>query len=148
MPAVQTSYADKMSVAYNGMVADSRFPTEIISREVEDATLAIGIAVIQGTADAQVKIGAAGVYIGVTIKDVTLPPDATNQDKYLQKQTAAIITRGAVWVVAPATVAAGNPVYRTAAGVLTPTSAGNTLVANAMFETSGASSDLVRVGLR
>lgn len=147
MPAVQTAYSDKMSYAYNGMVADSRL-TDILSREVEDATLAVGIAVIKGTADDQVKIGAAGTYVGITVKDVTLPPDATNQDKYLQKQTCAVITRGAVWVVAPAAITAGQAAYYTAAGVVTNVSSGNTAIPNAAFETSGALGALVRVGLR
>lgn len=149
MPAVQTSYAESQAIAYNGMVADSRL-TDILSREVEDATLAVGLAVIKGTADDQVKIGAAGTYVGVTIKDVTLPPPASsaNQDKYIAGQTCAVITRGAVWVVAPATITAGEAVYRTSAGVITNVSSGNTLIAGATFETSGASSALVRVGLR
>lgn len=149
MPAVQTTYANSQATAYNGMVADARL-TDILSRECEDATLGFGLAVIKGTADDQVKVGAAGTYVGVTVKDVTLPPPASsaNVDKYIAGQTCAVITRGAVWVVAPATITAGQPAYYTAAGVITNVSSGNTLIAGATFETSGASTTLVRLALR
>ena len=149
MPAVQTTYADKQATAYNGMVADTRL-TDILSREVEDATLGFGLAVIKGTAEDQVKVGAAGTYIGITVKDVTLAPpaNAANVDQYIAGQTCAVITRGAVWVVAPATITAGQPAYYTSAGVVTNVSSGNTAISGATFETGGASGDLVRVGLR
>lgn len=145
--AIQTAYSDTIAKAYNGMIADMRL-TEVITRECEDATLAIGVAVIQGTADDQVKVGAAGVYVGITVRDITLAPDATNQDKYLAGDSVAVLSRGAIWVTAPATITAGQPVYRTAAGVITNVSASNTLIDGAVFETGGASGALVRVGLR
>lgn len=145
--AIQTAYSDTIAKAYNGMIADMRL-TEVITRECEDATLAIGVAVIQGTADDQVKVGAAGVYVGITVRDITLAPDATNQDKYLAGDSVAVLSRGAIWLTAPATITAGQPVYRTAAGVITNVSTSNTLIAGAVFETGGASGALVRVGLR
>lgn len=125
--AVQTTYADKHVKAYKGMVADMRL-TEVISRETEDTTLAVGVAVIQGTDDNGVKVGAGGVYVGVTVRDITLSPDS-NQDLFEAGDTVPVITRGAVWVVAPATVVAGNQVYRTAAGVLTPAAGGSAVSA-------------------
>ena len=143
--AVQTAYNDRIATAYNGMVADQRL-TEIISREVEDATLAIGRAVIQGTADDQVKVGAAGVYIGVTVKDVTLPPESG--DVYQEGNTAAIITRGAIWVTVGGDVAAGAAVYRDATGVLSATSTDNTLVDNAMWGTTASNGNLALLILK
>lgn len=121
--AVQTTYADKHVKAYKGMVGDMRL-TEVISREAEDATLAVGVAVIQGTDDNEVKVGAAGKFLGVTVRDITLAPDA-NQDLFEAGDTVPVLTRGAVWVVAPATVSAGDAVYRTSAGVLTPAAGGS-----------------------
>lgn len=142
--AVQSTYSDNIAIAYNGMVADMRL-TEIISREVEDATLAIGVAVIQGTADDQVKIGAAGTFVGVTVKDVTLDP--SQSDVYEDGDTAAILTRGALWVTAGGAVTAGAKVYYSATGTLSALNT-DTEIIGALWETTAASGALARISLK
>lgn len=144
MPAVQSTYAAAPGIGFVGMVADLS-KSDIISRTVETAAVGFGKAVIQGTADEGCKTGAAGVFLGVTVKDVTLPADRS--DAYAVGDTAAIIRKGAILVTAPATIAAGEAAYRTSAGVITNASSGNTAITGAKFETSGASGDLVRLYL-
>lgn len=146
MPAIQTAYADTISNGYPGQVADLGL-SNAISRDVEDAAgIAFGLPVVQGTLDRQVKVAAAGVFIGITVRDQTLVGD-THADKYLQNETAAIMTDGVIWVTAGEAVVAGDVVYRTAAGVLNKTSASNTLIVGARWETSAASGALAKLRL-
>lgn len=143
--AVQSTYLEALPIGYAGQVSDFGL-VDIISREVEtSAGIAFGVAVIQGTADHQCKLGAAGVFLGVTVRDQSVP--ASNGDKFIQYDTAAIMTKGVMFVTAGEAVAAGDAVYRTAAGVLNKTSSGNTLIANARWETSAASGALARLRL-
>lgn len=145
--AIQTAYSATLAKGRAGQIADMRL-TDIVTRECEDATLAAGLAVIKGTADDQVKVGAAGVFVGFAVLDDTLPPSAANQDKYLAGDSVAVMQRGAMLITAPASITAGQAVYRTAAGVITNVSTDNTLIANAIFETSGSSGALVVVALK
>lgn len=145
MPAIQTTYNETLDVGFVGQVSDMGL-SDIISREVETAAgINFGLAVVQGTGDHQCKLGAAGVFLGITVKDVTL--DAAKADKYAQYDTCAIMTRGVIFVTAGEAVVAGDAVYRTAAGVLNKTAAGNTLIANARWETSAANGALARIRL-
>lgn len=138
---VQSAYSATMAVGLAGQPADSlRF--DAVSRLVEDATLAYGVAVIQGTADNQVKKGAAGTFIGLTVKDITLDEET---DNYVAADTAAIMIRGTMWVLTSGVVTAGAAVYRTATGTLNATSSGNTLVAGAVWESSAGSGEIARV---
>lgn len=137
MPTVQSSYAATMPAYTLGQVSRSEFSNSI-TRECEDsAGIAFGLPVIQGTGDHQAKVGAAGVFIGITVKDPTL--DATRSDKYAQYDSMSIVTQGVIAVTAGEAVNAGDSVYRTSTGVLNKTSSGNTQIAGARWETSTAS---------
>lgn len=140
---VQSSYTANQAVGLPGQPADM-IRYDAVSRRVEDATLAYGVAVIQGTAADQVKVGAAGNFIGITVKDITLTPEV---DNYVQTETAAVMIRGSMWVTVSGNVTAGAAVYRTATGTLNATSAENTLVANAIWETTASSGALARIRL-
>lgn len=144
MPAVQSTYSAVMSNGAAGQVADLSL-SDVISRECEPASIAFGKPVVQGTADHQAKIGAAGVFIGITVRDVTL--DSRRSDAYAQYDTMGVLTKGVIWVVASEDVVAGDVVYRTTAGLLNKTSSGNTLIANARWETSAASGALAKLRL-
>jgi len=142
---IQTTYLDKAPVGYVGEIADLGL-SDVISRAVEGgAGIGFGLAVIQGTADEQCKLGAAGVFLGITVKDVALPK--SRGDKYAQYDVAAILTKGVILVTAGEAVNAGDAVYRTAAGVLNKTSSGNTLIANARWETSAGNGALAKLRL-
>lgn len=142
--AIQTTYNARLSEGYAGEIADLGV-SDVISREVETAAIGFGLPVIQGTADHQCKVGSAGVFLGITVRDVTLSDD--DNDQYQVADTAAVMTRGVIWVTAGEAVVAGDAVYRTAAGVLNKTSSSNTLIANARWETSAASGALAKIRL-
>lgn len=126
MGAVQTTYTAKMPVAVLGAVANS-MTYDAVSRNIEGGSIPFGRAVVQGTADDQVKLGAAGTFIGLTVRDVTLPPE--QNDSYAAGDSAAIMVRGTMWVTAAAAVVAGAPVYRSATGTLSSALAGTAEVA-------------------
>lgn len=145
MGAVQSTYASRLSAGHVGEIADLG-ESNVISRDVETAGgIGWGLAVIQGTADNQCELGAAGAFLGITVRDIAV--DATRGDKYAQYDCAAIINEGVIWVTAGEAVVAGDAVYRTAAGALNKTAAGNTLIANARWETSAALGALAQIRL-
>lgn len=144
MPAVQSTYNATIANGAVGQVADLSL-SDVISRECEPASIGFGVAVVQGTADHQAKTGAAGVFIGITVRDVTL--DARRNDAYAQYDTMGVMTKGVIWVTAGEAVVAGDVVYRTTAGVLNKTSSGNTLIANARWETSAGNGALAKLRL-
>lgn len=145
MPAVQTTYNSRLSNGLAGQIANTEQDTNVISRVVEGASgIGFGIPVIRGTdPENQAKIGAAGVFLGISVRD----PGGV-EDKYAQYDNIAVLTRGVIWVVAGEAVTAGDAVYRTSAGVLNKTAAGNTLIANAEWDSTAANGALARLRLK
>ena len=139
MGNVQPNYNDAPDRGYEGQIADTR-SFEAVSRICQPATIGFGKAVIRGTADNQVTIGAAGAFAGIAVRDITLP--ALNNDAYKQGDTIAVMTRGTIFAVPSANVADGDPVYRTALGVLTNVATDNTLIPNAVWERTTLSGGL------
>ena len=148
MPTVQNTYTTQ-SAARAGMIANMEEAINLISRTVETAAgIAFGKIVQRGADDDGCKAigdGSATKYLGITVR--TASRDANNPDLFAQYESARIATKGVVWVTAGASVAAGDPVYYTSAGVITNASSGNTLVPNAAFDSTAASGDLVKVRL-
>lgn len=137
MPAVQTSFPATIPAGYPGMIADGEQVTNIISRSVDQASanpINFGEPVLQGASDGTVQSvsGGSGAYRGIAVRDPTVPPSAG--DQYDQGLTAAVMTKGVIWVTAAVAVTAAQPVYFTAAGALTNVSTSNTLIANAIWE--------------
>jgi len=137
--AVQPNYNATLDIGYEGQVADLR-STDIVSRICEPTSIGFGKAVIKGTGDKQVTLGAGGTFIGVAVRDIALP--AANADVYKANDTVGVMTRGTMFVVAGANVTAGAAAYYTSAGVITPTASGNTAIPNGRFEKSASSGDL------
>lgn len=136
MPTVQSSYAATMPAYTLGQISRTGLQ-DTITRECEPSGgIGFGLAVIQGTADHQAKLGGSGVFIGITVKDVTL--DSTRSDKYAQYDSMAVMTKGVIAVTAGEDVVAGDVVYRTSTGTLNKTSSGNTLIVGARWETTTA----------
>lgn len=145
MPDIQNGYPTELEPARAGMIANS-LDTDVVSASCETANVAFGVAMVEGDAAGGVKVAAAGYFRGVTLREPALPPG--NGDKYQVGDGVSLLTRGTVWVVSTgAPCVAGNPVYRTAAGALTPTAAGNTLIDRAYFETAAAAGALARIRL-
>lgn len=116
MGNVQPNYNATLERGYEGQIADMRL-SDVISRVCEPASVGFGLAVIRGTADNEVKLGAAGEFIGLSIRDVTLP--AANEDVYKAGNTIGVMVKGTMFCKALAACSAGDRVYRTPTGGLT-----------------------------
>lgn len=157
MPAVQTSYATTMRVAFAGLKGDTA-PEVILTRNIETAGgIGFGLAVSQGTGDRQVRLGAGTVatFVGVTVVDQTAGSTAltppTNVDQYQQGDLAAIMQAGSIWVLADGAVTAGTAVtYTQATGRIgqKTVAAGIVAMPNAYFETSAADGALALIRIR
>lgn len=150
MPAVQTSYPTTLRPAVAGMKADMT-PEVTISRIVENASgIGFGLAVTQGTGDRQVRLGGTA-FVGVTLMDqaVVHLTQQANPDFYPDKDTAVIMQKGTIWVVATTAVTAQAPAYFVpATGAITGDPTGNTAIPNAVFETSAAQGALAVLKLK
>jgi hypothetical protein len=147
--AIQTTYAENISAAKAGMIANTE-PCTVISRTSEAvAGLAFGVAVTQGTADNAARITAAAdtVVLGITTRQRSL--DANTPDKYGQYDSAGIMTKGVIWVNATKAVAAGDDVWVTVAGgTFNDTDAGSSAsvqIANARWDSSTTTAGLAKV---
>jgi hypothetical protein len=157
MPAVQSTYATTMRVAFAGLKGDTA-PEVILTRQVETAAgIGFGLAVAQGTGDRQVRLGAGTVstFVGVTLVDQTAGSTAitppTNVDQYQAGDLAAVMQAGSVWVLADGAVTAGTAAtYTQATGRIGQKTVTTGIVAlpNGYFETSAADGALALLRIR
>lgn len=146
MAVVQSTFSETIRPAVAGMIANME-TYNTVTRTVETAAgIAFGKPAFQGTADDEVAVTGTAI-LGITVRDVTL--DVVNADKYVEGASAAVMTQGVIWVTAGEAVAAGDPVYVTAAdGTFKKTASGNVAMANARFDTSASNGGLVKVAIR
>lgn len=114
--ATQTTYAATIPAGPVGFVSNMQHAV-FITRNVEDvAGVAFGKPVSQSVADKGCKAFAANdttsKFLGIT----ALTRDATGDDKFVQRESARIMTKGPMRVLAAVQVAAGDPVAVTSAG--------------------------------
>lgn len=145
---VQTTYAQRISPAYAGLVADSTDHT-ILSYTLESAAgVDPGAPVMQGAADGGCIVSAAGgKFLGI-VEASHFAASATPTDKYARYETIPVLVKGPIWVPASELVAAGDPVYVTlVSGVWSKTATGNVLIPNARWDTStsGAGLAILRI---
>lgn len=142
MPAVQSNYSQYHDALQLGKVADTRYK-EVRSMIWEGpSTLKFGRAVIQGSADNGVVVGAGGVFRGISLAQKVLDP-MTTTDEFDVEETIGCMHKGAVVVEATVNVAAGDPVHYTATGEISNT--GGTEIVGATFETSAQAGELAIV---
>lgn len=154
MPPLQTTYSEYIGVAYAGMIANTE-PNNLISREAQAAPIPFGAACAQGTGDRQVvAVTATGqVFRGIACRDksIELPSSGGVAEVVPVGQAVLLMVRGVIWVLAGATVAAGQPAYVVIgtgqAGRFTSSAAGNLAIPNAMFDSAGAVGELVKLRL-
>jgi hypothetical protein len=150
---IQTTYLQTIAPAYEGMIADSR-DQSVISMQVETAGgIGFGKVAVQGTADKQIRVSAAGrAFRGITVATHFAgftAGTAGTKDAYDQYETAPVLEKGPIWVMASVAVAVGDPVYYVpATGVLTNVATANTLVPNAIWESSTTGAGLAIVNLK
>lgn len=130
--ALQTDYQDTQPAAVAGAQA-TMIPSTIISRNVEGAPVDFGVAVQQGATDKGAAAFAGGDYVGITLLDRSAAGD---NDTFRVGDSARVMTKGDVWVVASVAVAAGDAVALTDAGAFTNVAAENTAIPGARWDTS------------
>ncbi|MCW6510975.1 structural cement protein Gp24 [Lichenifustis flavocetrariae] len=150
MPAVQSTFSSNQAAAFLGQIADGEQVTNVISRVVDPATanpISFGDPVLQGASDGTIQSvsGGSGAFRGIAVRDPTLPPSAG--DQYVATLTAAVLTKGVIWVNATVAVAAGQPAYVTSAGALTNVATNNTAIANGMWDSTTTIAGLARLRL-
>lgn len=147
--AVQTTYNTTHAVAYAGQIANQEH-SNLVSRNVETpAGIAFGKPVARGAADDGAILWAGtGSFLGITVRDQSARVDPTGAlEGFLKGESARIMTKGVVWVVAGEAVADGDAVYLTSAGAFMKTTTSNTAVAGAVFDTTAGSGGLVKIRL-
>jgi len=143
MPTVQSTYSDNIPVGYAGAIANQE-PRDLISRNVEDeAGIAFGLAVMQGTEDRDCVVSDGSDFLGVTVRDQSVDPSAPNL--FAELSEARIMTRGVIWVANSGGVSAGDPVVALAAGALGTSS--SPLVTNARWDSTAADGELALLRL-
>ena len=90
---IGATYPTRLPAGYPGMIADGSLH-DSISKVVETAVVAFGLAVGRGTADGSVKLSGTG-FEGITADDKT-----RTVDSYAIGEQAAVIRKGIVWVTA------------------------------------------------
>lgn len=148
---LQTSYSSIMAVAHAGMVVNTEL-ANVISRTVTAGEIGFGQVAVQGASDHTVRPSDVGLtdFVGITVRDQAVDPQTPNV--YGIGSTAAVMTKGVIWVVAGEAVAAGDPVYfdPTSFGAFLNDAAGGNaiLIPNARFDTSAtAQGQLVKLRL-
>jgi hypothetical protein len=132
MPAVQTTYLQNIPAGKAGHVADMT-QADLISRTVETvAGIAFGLPVAQGANDKGCIAYAGTGFLGITTRDRSV----VTGELYSRYESARILKKGPIWVVASVAVVAGDPVYITPAGAFTNVATANFLIPNARFDTS------------
>ena len=115
----------------------------MLSRQAEGAAIGFGVPVAQGTADR----GARATTTGDTeIAGITVRERSALNDQWAVGADMRVMTSGALFVVAAATVAAGDPVHVIVDGG-TFSNTGGVAIPGAVYETSGDSGDNVIVRL-
>jgi hypothetical protein len=148
MPAVQTSYAQTILPAVEGMIVNSE-PHNVISRQLESAAgIGFGKVCVQGTADEQIRVSeTVRKFRGITVMSHSAGRGIA--DSYEQYETVPVLERGVIWVLASVAVAVGDPAYYVpATGVLTNVATGNTLITDGSFDssTTGSGLAILRIG--
>lgn len=129
MPTVQSTY-ENLRAGVPGHISHM-VPSTLISRTLESASVAFGLAVSQGAGDHGVVTFDGNDVVGLVVRERSLP---SGQDNVQQNESARIMTKGAMSVESAVAVAAGDPVHATAGGALSNT--GGVAIANARWETS------------
>ncbi|WP_345820491.1 hypothetical protein ABC766_00305 [Methylobacterium fujisawaense] len=158
MPALQTSYGPYLTPAFAGMVADMR-PNTVISREVEgNVSLPFGAVTLRGATDhgcGPFGLANAKGFLGIAVFSASVRPTNPTLNAYAPAgassvtgaDTAAICTRGPVWVNVAVAVTNGDDAYYDASGNITNVSTSNTAM-NGKFETTTSGAGLAILVLR
>lgn len=145
MPALQSTYSERMPVGAAGMPADmSTYDADTLI--CESAAIGFGVAVSQGAAPRGALLGstAAALFRGISVRSLTLDPfsQLAGVDRYVENNNMSVMFRGDIWVKVGILVVAGEPVtFISTTGVLGSWAADGThfTIAGARWLTSQSS---------
>ena len=152
MSTYQTTYNDAPPKGVHGQVANAELSNRI-SRTIETAAVPFGAPVQRGAADHGAVAFTTGDFLGLAILNPAVPGNvatATTPDVYPVGFTAAILTRGQMYVTAGETVVQGDDVYYvTATGKYTTTAAAGSVgpLTGVFFDTGGGNGDIVEISV-
>ena len=153
MSTYQTTYNTAPAIGLHGQVANAELSNRI-SRTVETAAIAFGAPVQRGTADHVVVALTDGDFLGIAILNPAVPGNvatADTPDQYPVGFTAAILTKGQMYVTAGGAVEQGNAVhYNPTTGRYVDTEVVGTTVGpltGVVFDTSGSNGDIVEISI-
>jgi len=144
MPEYQSTYDASLAIGSPGMVATDSDFENIVSKQIETATVGFGLAVGAGAADGSVKLSGTG-YEGVTVMD-----KAQTSGDYAVGVTAAIMNRGTIFVTVDGNVTpSGTVTYTEATGAIgvKAVAAGIVAIPNAKFLDTVSSGGIARLFL-
>ncbi len=153
MATYQTTYNAAPAKGVHGAVANEELSNRI-SRTIETAAVPFGAPVQRGTADHGAVALTTGDFLGLAILNPAVPGNvaaASTPDQYLVGFTAAILTRGQMYVTAGDTVAQGDAVHynpttkRFVAAEVVGTTVGP--LTGVLFDTSGGNGDIVEISV-
>ena len=152
MSTYQTTYNERPAKGVHGQVANAELSNRI-SRTIETAAVPFGAPVQRGTGDHGAVAFTTGDLLGIAILNPAVPGNvatATTPDVYPVGFTAAILTRGQMYVTAGETVVQGDDVYYvTATGKYTTTAAAGSVgpLTGVFFDTGGGNGDIVEISV-
>ena len=152
MSTYQTTYNDAPPKGVHGQVANAELSNRI-SRTIETAAVPFGAPVQRGAADHGAVAFTTGDFLGLAILNPAVPGSvatASTPDQYPVGFTAAILTKGQMYVTAGETVVQGDDVYYVTATGKYVTTAGAGIVgplAGVFFDTGGALNDIVEISV-
>lgn len=148
MPAIQTSYPEKMDAGRAGGIVNTEH-RNLISRTVETAEVGFGVPVMRGSTDSTCAKFAPfnPVFLGITVRERST--DANNPDVFRVGDSARIMTKGNIYALTPGAVAAGDLVYIVDADATfhNTAAAGRTLVPNAVWDKTVTAAELSVIAL-
>ena len=152
MSTYQITYNDAPPKGVHGQVANAELSNRI-SRTIETAAVPFGSPVQRGAADHGAVAFTTGDFLGLAILNPAVPGNvatATAPDVYPVGFTAAILTKGQMYVTAGETVVQGDDVYYVTATGKYVTTAGAGIVGpltGVFFDTGGALNDIVEISV-
>lgn len=148
MSPIQTEYTERMLPPSPGTIAGSDFNTKTGTCEEADG-IGFGLAVSQGSADKGVALGGLlADFLGVSIKDITVPANAASPDEYPQYRNVGYLSRGQIWVLAGAAVSADDAVHYDATTGAFSNTGGQGPIPGARWVTSAANGDRALIELQ
>lgn len=137
--AIQTTYNDTLDAGRVGALVDTN-DKALISRNVEGAAIGFGLPVVQGVEDYGCRLATTGdlEILGISVRD-----RSTFDDVFDIGESARVMrNEGTIWVMAAATVVAGDPVHVVLA-TAEFSNTGGLVIPGARYDTSGTAGSLV-----